>query len=36
MKCLSFIINVASGEINTKTAILNQNDFIPWRRGVSL
>lgn len=33
---LEFIINVASGEIKTKAAILNQNDFIPWKRGVSL
>jgi altronate hydrolase len=27
---------VASGTIKTKAAILNQNDFIPWKRGVSL
>jgi altronate hydrolase len=33
---LEFIIEVASGEVKTKAAILNQNDFIPWRRGVSL
>lgn len=33
---LDFIIEVASGEIKTKAAILNQNDFIPWKRGVSL
>lgn len=33
---LEFIIKVASGEIKTKAAILNQNDFIPWKRGVSL
>nr|WP_315151534.1 altronate dehydratase family protein [uncultured Flavobacterium sp.] len=33
---LEFIINVASGDIKTKAAILNQNDFIPWKRGVSL
>ena len=33
---LEFIINVASGVIKTKAAILNQNDFIPWKRGVSL
>lgn len=33
---LDFIIEVASGNIKTKAAILNQNDFIPWRRGVSL
>lgn len=33
---LEFIIEVASGEVPTKAAILNQNDFIPWKRGVSL
>ncbi|OUD36138.1 UxaA family hydrolase [Flavobacterium sp. FPG59] len=33
---LEFIIQVASGEIKTKAAVLNQNDFIPWKRGVSL
>ncbi len=33
---LLFIIDVASGKIQTKAKILNQNDFIPWRRGVSL
>lgn len=33
---LEFIIEVASGNIQTKAKILNQNDFIPWRRGVSL
>jgi len=33
---LEFIIKVASGEIKTKADQLNQNDFIPWRRGVSL
>ena len=33
---LEFVIQVASGNIKTKAAILNQNDFIPWKRGVSL
>ncbi|WMI66304.1 altronate dehydratase family protein [Aestuariibaculum sp. YM273] len=33
---LDFIIEVASGRIQTKAKLLNQNDFIPWRRGVSL
>ncbi len=33
---LEYIIEVASGNIQTKASILNQNDFIPWRRGVSL
>lgn len=31
-----FIIKLASGEIKTKAMELNQNDFIPWKRGVSL
>lgn len=33
---LEHIIKVASGEEKTKADLLNQNDFIPWRRGVSL
>jgi altronate hydrolase len=33
---LEFIIQVASGTIKTKAWLLNQNDFIPWKRGVSL
>ena len=33
---LDFIINVASGNIKPKAVILNQDDFIPWKRGVSL
>ncbi|MBO6213083.1 altronate dehydratase family protein [Algoriella sp.] len=33
---LEHIIKIASGEIKTKAQILNQNDFIPWKRGVSL
>ncbi|MCD9575095.1 UxaA family hydrolase [Flavobacterium soyae] len=33
---LEFIIDVASGTVKTKAALLNQNDFIPWKRGVSL
>lgn len=35
-KMLDFIIEVASGNIKTKADLLNQNDFIPWKRGVSL
>ena len=30
---LEFIFNLASGTIKTKAAILNQNDFISWKRG---
>jgi len=33
---LEFIISVASGNLQTKAKILNQNDFMPWKRGVSL
>jgi len=33
---LEFVIRVASGEIKTKAERLAQDDFIPWKRGVSL
>lgn len=33
---LDFIIEVASGRITAKAVGLNQDDFIPWKRGVSL
>jgi altronate hydrolase len=33
---LDFVIDVASGRIKPKAVQLNQNDFIPWKRGVSL
>lgn len=33
---LEYIIGVASGEIKAKADINDQNDFIPWKRGVSL
>jgi altronate hydrolase len=33
---LDFCIRVASGEIIPKAVQLNQDDFIPWKRGVSL
>ncbi len=33
---LEHIIAVASGTIQTKATQLNQHDFIPWKRGVSL
>ena len=33
---LDFIIEVASGRIKAKATTLNQDDFIPWKRGVSL
>jgi altronate hydrolase len=33
---LERVIQVASGEAETKAEILKQDDFIPWKRGVSL
>jgi altronate hydrolase len=33
---LEFIIDVASGRKQTKAQQLHQDDFIPWKRGVSL
>ncbi len=33
---LDFCIEVASGNIIPKAVALNQDDFIPWKRGVSL
>lgn len=33
---LDFCIKVASGEIMPKAVLLNQDDFIPWKQGVSL
>jgi altronate hydrolase len=33
---LEYILAVASGEKITKATLLNQDDFIPWKRGVSL
>ncbi|MGA7293384.1 MAG: altronate dehydratase family protein [Terriglobales bacterium] len=33
---LELIVRAASGEIRTKAESLGQDDFIPWKRGVSL
>ena len=33
---LEYIIEAASGKIKTKAVQLHQDDFIPWKRGVSL
>ncbi|MEL6852505.1 MAG: altronate dehydratase family protein, partial [Bacteroidota bacterium] len=33
---LEYLIEVASGRILTKAEILGQDDFIPWKRGISL
>lgn len=35
-RILDYIIEVASGNIVPKAVTLGQDDFIPWRRGVSL
>jgi altronate hydrolase len=33
---LETVIHVASGNLRTKAEILGQDDFIPWKRGISL
>ncbi|WP_343688595.1 altronate dehydratase family protein [Chitinophaga sp.] len=33
---LEYVIKAASGEVHTKAELLHQDDFIPWKRGVSL
>jgi altronate hydrolase len=33
---LELVLQVASGQVRTKAESLGQNDFIPWKRGVSL
>ena len=33
---LDSVVQVASGELRTKAEKNNQEDFIPWKRGVSL
>ncbi len=33
---LDFVVKVAGGEVRTKAESLSQDDFIPWKRGVSL
>jgi altronate hydrolase len=33
---LDMIIKLASGEIECKARLKGQNDFIPWKRGISL
>jgi altronate hydrolase len=33
---LDLVINVASGNVKTKAELKSQEDFIPWKRGVSL
>lgn len=36
VELLEFLIKVASGEIQTHAERLSQDDFIPWKRGISL
>lgn len=33
---LEYCIRAASGDVQPKAVLLNQDDFIPWKRGVSL
>jgi altronate hydrolase len=33
---LEYCIRAASGEVIPKAVLLGQDDFIPWKRGVSL
>jgi len=33
---LAYCIRAASGDVTPKAVLLNQDDFIPWKRGVSL
>jgi altronate hydrolase len=36
VRMLDYVIEVASGIKQPKAVILGQDDFIPWKRGVSL
>ncbi|MDF2193342.1 altronate dehydratase family protein [Paraflavitalea sp. CAU 1676] len=35
-RIMNYVIEVASGNVQPKAVLLGQDDFIPWRRGVSL
>jgi len=35
-RILDYVIEVASGRVQPKSVLLGQDDFIPWKRGVSL
>jgi altronate hydrolase len=35
-RIMEYVIDVASGRVQPKAVQLGQDDFIPWRRGVSL
>jgi altronate hydrolase len=36
IEILEYCIKASSGEVTPKAVLLNQDDFIPWKRGVSL
>lgn len=36
IEILEYCLKAASGEVIPKSVLLNQDDFIPWKRGVSL
>jgi altronate hydrolase len=33
---LDYVIGVANGKVRTKAELKGREDFIPWKRGVSL
>ena len=33
---LESVIRVASGQVRSKAELLGQDDFVPWKRGISL
>ena len=35
-RILDYVIKVASGELKAKADALHHDDFIPWKRGISL
>ena len=35
-RILDYIISVASGEVKAKADVTGHDDFIPWKRGISL
>jgi altronate hydrolase len=35
-RILEHVISVASGEVKAKADALGHDDFIPWKRGISL
>jgi altronate hydrolase len=35
-RILDYVIRVASGELEPKSVQLGQDDWIPWKRGISL